>query len=129
MEELEHNRPFITRTEFLASAQAREAVETFHSLRRHTRNYSERALGSLIVSMTRDVSDLFTVFLFVREAGLSKMGPDGLLCPMPVVPLFETIEDLKASPRILDEFLSHKVTINSLEYVRQKRIGPSLCRM
>ena len=121
LEELEHNRPFLTRTEFVASDQAREAVETFHSLRRHTRNYSERALGSLIVSMTRSVTDLFTVFLFVREAGLSKMSSDGLVCPMPVVPLFETIEDLKESPRILDEFLSHRVTINCLEYVKQKR--------
>ncbi len=120
-EELEHNRPFITRTEFLPSEQAREAVETFHSLRRHTRNYSERALGSLIVSMTRNVTDLFTVYLFAREAGLSRMESDGLVCPMPVVPLFETIEDLKESPRILDEFLSHRVTVNSLEYVRQKR--------
>ena len=71
--------------------------------------------------MTRNATDLFTVFLFVREAGLSRMSPKGLLCPMPVVPLFETIEDLKESPRILDEFLSHKVTMNSLEYVRQKR--------
>ena len=120
-QELFHNRPFLTRSEFLGSDQAREAVETFHSLRRHTRNYSERALGSLIVSMTRSATDLFTVFLFVREAGLSKMSPEGLLCPMPVVPLFETIEDLKESPRILDEFLSHNVTISSLEYVRQKR--------
>jgi phosphoenolpyruvate carboxylase len=71
--------------------------------------------------MTRSATDLFTVFLFVREAGLSRMSPGGLLCPMPVVPLFETIEDLKESPRILDEFLSQRVTVNSLEYVRQKR--------
>ncbi len=120
-QELEHNRPFLTRTEFLHSEQAREAVDTFHSLRRHTRNYSERALGSLIVSMTRNVTDLFTVYLFVREAGLSRMDAKGLLCPMPVVPLFETIEDLKQGPRILDEFLSHQVTRNSLEYVMQKR--------
>ncbi len=120
-EELKHNRPFLTRTQFISSDQAKEAVDTFHSLRRHTRNYSERALGSLIVSMTRSATDLFTVFLFVREAGFSRMSPEGLLCPMPVVPLFETIEDLKESPRILDEFLSHKVTVNSLEYVRQKR--------
>lgn len=120
-EELIHNRPFLTGTAFIPSDQAREAVDVFHSLRRFTRNYSERALGSLIVSMTRSATDLFTVFLFVREAGLSKMSADGLLCPMPVVPLFETIEDLKESPRILDEFLSHKVTQNSLEYVRQKR--------
>jgi len=121
LEELGNNRPFISRTDFLPSAQAREAVDTFHSLRRHTRNYSERALGSLIVSMTRSARDLFTVFLFVREAGLSKRDSEGMICPMPVVPLFETIEDLKESPRILDEFLSHKVILNSLEYVREKR--------
>ena len=120
-EELEQNRPFNARTEFLSSEQARETVEVFHSLRRHIRNYSERALGSLIVSMTRNVTDLFTVFLLSREAGFSRMTPKGLVCPLPVVPLFETIADLKAAPEILDQFLSHKVTRSSLEYVREKR--------
>jgi phosphoenolpyruvate carboxylase len=120
-DELEQNRPFNARTEFLPSEQAREAVEIFHSLRRHTRAYSERALGSLIVSMTRNVSDLFTVFLLSREAGFSRVTPEGLVCPIPVVPLFETIVDLKAAPEILNQFLSHKVTRNSLEYVRKKR--------
>ena len=121
LEELNHNRPFITRTEFLESDQAKEAVNTFHSLADHIRIYSERALGSLIVSMTRKVTDLYTVYLFVREAGLSRHTPEGIVCPMPVVPLFETIEDLKKSPEILDEFLSHSVTKNSLEYVRNQR--------
>jgi len=121
LEELGNNRPFISRSDFLPSTQAREAVDTFHTLRRHTRNYSERALGSLIVSMTRSARDLFTVFLFVREAGLSKMDSGGMVCPLPVVPLFETIEDLKQSPGILDEFLSHKLTLQSLEHVRKKR--------
>ncbi|MDF1575567.1 MAG: phosphoenolpyruvate carboxylase [Bacteroidales bacterium] len=119
--ELEQNRPFNARTEFLPSDQAREAVEVFHSLRRHIRSYSERALGSLIVSMTRSVTDLFTVFLLAREAGFSRLTPGGLVCPVPVVPLFETITDLEAAPGILDQFLSHKMTRNSLEYVREKR--------
>jgi phosphoenolpyruvate carboxylase len=120
-DELNHNRPFITRTEYLKSDLAKEAVNTFHSLAKHIRGYSERALGSLIVSMTRKVSDLYTVYLFVREAGLSRLSEKGLVCPMPVVPLFETIEDLKKSPEILDEFLSHPVTKNSLDYVRNQR--------
>ena len=120
-EELSHNRPFITRTEFLESDEAREAVNTFHSLAEHIRIYSERALGSLIVSMTRKVTDLYTVYLFVREAGLSRLMPEGLVCPMPVVPLFETIDDLKESPGILDEFLKHPVTKNSLRYVMSRR--------
>ncbi len=119
--ELEQNRPFNARTEFLPSEQARETVEVYHSLRRHIRSYSERALGSLIVSMTRNVTDLFTVFLLSREAGFSRLTSGGLVCPIPVVPLFETIADLKAAPEILDQFLSHKVTRNSLEYVREKR--------
>ena len=119
--ELKHNRPFISRTDFLESEVAKEVVATFHSLADHVRIYSERALGSLIVSMTRKASDLFSVYLFVREAGLSRLTTDGLVCPMPVVPLFETIEDLKMSPVILDEFLEHPVTKNSLEYVRNQR--------
>jgi phosphoenolpyruvate carboxylase len=123
-EELAHNRPFITRPELLESDMARETVETFLTLAGHIRNYSERALGSLIVSMTRSEQDLFTVYLFVREAGLSRQTPRGMVCPLPVVPLFETIEDLRMSPGILDAFLSHPVTRNSLEYLRATRNRP-----
>jgi phosphoenolpyruvate carboxylase len=121
LKELEQNRPFNARTEFLSSENAMEAVEVFHSLRRHIRKYSERALGSFIVSMTRHEKDLFTVFLLSREAGFSRKTSDGLVCPIPVVPLFETIADLKASPNILDRFLSHKVSRNNLEYAMKKR--------
>ena len=121
LKELEQNRPFSARTEFLSSEKAMEAVEVFHSLRRHIRKYSERALGSIIVSMTRHEKDLFTVFLLSREAGFSKMTSEGLVCPMPVVPLFETIADLRESPHILDRFLSHDVSKNNLEYIRKKR--------
>jgi len=120
-EELTHNRPFISRTDLLQSEKAREVVKTFRTLGNHIRNYSERSLGSLIVSMTRNATDLFTVYLFVREAGMSQFDFGGLVCPLPVVPLFETIEDLKRSPEILDEFLSHPATKNSLEYIRQRK--------
>jgi phosphoenolpyruvate carboxylase len=124
LEELTQNRPFAARPDLLESERAREAVETFLTLAVHIRNYSERALGSLIVSMTRNEYDLFTVFLFVREAGLSKNAPGGMVCPVPVVPLFETIDDLKRSSAILDAFLSHPVTRNSLEFVRKSRNRP-----
>jgi len=121
LEELDQNRPFISRPDLLESDAAREAVQTFLTLAEHIRKCSERALGSLIVSMTRNVTDLLTVYLFVREAGLSGNSGKGMLCPMPVVPLFETIEDLKRSPEIMDEFLSHPLTRNSLEYIRESR--------
>ncbi len=125
LDELKHNRPFISRTDLLESEKAKEVVRTFGVLEKHIRNFSERSLGSLIVSMTRNACDLFTVYLFVREAGLSHFTSNGLVCPLPVVPLFETIEDLKKSPKILDEFLSNQATRNSLEYIRQCRNFPS----
>jgi phosphoenolpyruvate carboxylase len=121
LEELEQNRPFISRPDLLESESAREAVHTFLTLASHIRNCSERALGSLIVSMTRNVTDLLSVYLFVREAGLYKYSQKGMVCPMPVVPLFETIEDLKRSPDIMEKFLSHPLTKNSLEYIRESR--------
>jgi phosphoenolpyruvate carboxylase len=108
----------------LDSEKAREVVKTFRTLEKHIRNYSERSLGSLIVSMTRNATDLFTIYLFVREAGLSKFNKNGLICPLPVVPLFETIEDLKDSPKVLDEFLSHPATKNSLEYIQKRKNLP-----
>jgi len=121
LKELDQNRPFISRPDMLESEPAREAVQTFLTLAGHIRIWSERALGSLIVSMTRNTVDLLSVYLFVREAGLSGNSQQGMICPMPVVPLFETIEDLKKSPQIMDEFLSHPLTRNSLEYVKESR--------
>lgn len=124
IKELDNNRPFINRIDHLGSEQAQEAVKTFHTLSKYTRKYSERVLGSLIVSMTRNVHDLFSVYLFMREAGLSHYSKKGLVCPLPVTPLFETIEDLHNSPEILDEFLSHPLTKNSLVYIQKKRGWP-----
>ncbi len=124
MEELMHNRPFISRPDLLESEKAKEVVNTFRVLEAHIRNFSERSLGSLIVSMTRNAADLFTVYLFIREAGLSHFTDKGFVCPLQVVPLFETIEDLKKSPEILDEFLGHQATKNSLEHIRQRQNLP-----
>ncbi len=61
-------------------------------------------LGSLIVSMTRQVSDLLVVHLFAREAGL---WDEDRGCPLNVVPLFETLDDLHRAAGITREYLSH----------------------
>ena len=83
--------------------------------------YGSYALGSLIVSMTRKVEDLFTLYLLAREAGLFVKTDQGPACLLPIVPLFETIDDLEHAPEILGEFLAHPVTQNTLELqMRQK---------
>jgi phosphoenolpyruvate carboxylase len=62
------------------------------------------------------------VYLLVREAGLADVVDHRLVCPIPVAPLFETIDDLRGSVEILDQFLSHPVTKASLAF-QQKESG------
>jgi phosphoenolpyruvate carboxylase len=116
--ELGSSRPF-THPGMVSGKEAKAVVDNYQNLYKHILNYSDEAIGSLIVSMTHDVTDLLTVYLLEREAGLLQQTPEGLASILQVVPLFETIQDLKQSHVILDEFLSHPLTKNSLELQRQ----------
>jgi len=111
--ELLLSRPF-TLPGMLLENEAKATIDTYLLLSEHIKRYSDQGLGSLIVSMTRHVSDLFLVYLLQREAGLMLNTSEGLVSQLPVVPLFETIDDLVRSPHVLDEFLSHPLTKRSL---------------
>lgn len=97
-QELRSNRPFVV-SGTTVGPEADQVLACFQVLKEHCQRYGTDGIGSLIVSMTRGVSDLLAVFLFMREVGMQR----GLL---QVVPLFETIDDLKKSYLILDEYLS-----------------------
>lgn len=116
--ELNSNRPF-THPSMNLGNEARATIDSYRVVGEHLNKYGHYALGSLIVSMTRNVSDLLIVYLLEREAGLMVNSAEGLASRLPVVPLFETIEDLIHSHEILDQFLSHPVTKNSLQLQRK----------
>jgi len=118
-EELKYNRPFAHYTAEL-HAEANDVITCYRVLKKYIDNYSSRGLGSLIVSMTRNVSDLLIVFLLAREAGLTRMTGNGLACELEVVPLFETIDDLINSNKILDKFVSYGITRNTIQYLKEK---------
>ncbi len=122
--ELNSSRPFtLPGTELQPEAKA--SIDCFRVVNKHIRKYGDEAMGSIIVSMSRNISDLLLVYLLEREAGLMINTPDGLASQLPVVPLFETIEDLQNCSEIMDTFLSHPVTKNSLK-LQQKRTGKSI---
>ena len=118
-QELLSPRPF-THPDMKVGAEADAVLACYKVLLNHSKAYGTGGIGSLIVSMTRNASDLLAIYLFAREVGLMSPAGDGDACILPVVPLFETIEDLEKSPTILEEFLSHPVTQRSLEYRRKK---------
>jgi phosphoenolpyruvate carboxylase len=76
--------------------------------------------------MTRSVSDLLSVYLLAREAGLTAGGSDDAYCLLPVVPLFETIGDLERSTGIMDAFLSHPMTQRTLKARRDAGLTDGL---
>jgi len=91
--------------------------DCYKVLATHWENYSD-GLGSLIVSMTRQLSDLLLVHFFAREFGLvvNAKGGGGQLptCPLQVVPLLETLGDLDGGAEIVSAYLRHPVAQRSL---------------
>lgn len=112
-EELESPRPFL-HIDQSAGPEADAVRECYRVLVDHRRTRGPGA-GSLIVSMTRQLSDLLLVHLFAREAGLSEISGEKAVCPLQVVPLFETLDDLANGAGIVDDYLSHPAVKASLE--------------
>jgi len=100
--------------------QAEAVTSCLRVVAEEIRQNGAAGLGSLIVSMTRSVSDLLAVYLLAREAGLLVSTPEGLACELAVTPLFETIEDLEASEAILSAFVDHPLTRRTLARVHAR---------
>ncbi len=110
--ELLSTRPFL-HDDLRIGSEADDVLDTYRVLVRHRREWGNDGLGALIISMTRQLSDLLGVFLLAREAGLMDLTAEGLVCPLEVVPLFETMDDLDRSPGILKSYLEHPLTRRS----------------
>ena len=92
------------------SDATQETLDTVQTIPWAQQTLDAECIGSYILSMTRDVSALLMVYLLCKEAGLWTNGA----CPLSIVPLFETIRDLRRSATILDELFALPVVRRSL---------------
>ena len=104
--ELNSRRPFLA-PDVSVGPEADAVLSCYRVLKEYRDRFGLRGIGSLIVSMTRGVADLFAIYLFAREVGLWRETPEGPASEIHVVPLFETIEDLEAAPAIVADYLQH----------------------
>ncbi|MGE0406002.1 MAG: phosphoenolpyruvate carboxylase [Candidatus Korobacteraceae bacterium] len=118
--ELALPRPFIMPNSPL-SEEAEAVVGVLRLVRETMDRVGPRSIGSYIVSMTHSLSDLLDVYLLSREAGLMSNTPEGLVCEIPVTPLFETIDDLKRCGDLLAEFLDHPVVRRTLRHLQARQ--------
>ena len=115
------NPPWNTESALAAGPAAREVIGTYQVLGRHVESHGSDGVGLSIVSMTRDVSDLMAVHLFARVAGLRVSDEEGRrVCPLPVTPLFETLDDLERAPRVVSEFLQHPIAKKALRVLAHR---------
>ena len=121
VQELKTRRPLIP-GEMPFSATACETIETFRMLRLLQQEFGIKICKTYIISMTNFVSDVLEVLLLAQEAGL--YDPSTARTSVRIVPLFETVEDLKRAPEVMRELFELPLYRASLaggyEYTSEK---------
>jgi len=93
LRELGSKRPLFP-SQWEASDDVKEVLETCKVIAKH----SKHGFGIYIISMASEPSDVMAVQLLLQESGVN--------WPMPVAPLFETLDDLNNSPDVMRKLLS-----------------------
>jgi phosphoenolpyruvate carboxylase len=87
-----------------------ETLKLYRTMRRAARALGMDALGGNVISMTRYPSDLLNVLWLWQWSERTDGGkPCDAELRLPIVPLFETIADLRNAPNILAGALEHPV--------------------
>lgn len=111
-QELANPRPLIP-YEFKPSDDVTEVLNTCEVIA----DADPASLGSYVVSMASQPSDILAVMLLQKACGVTQ--------PLPVAPLFETLDDLERAPAVLTSLLSDASYIAAIGGVQHVMIGYS----
>ncbi len=123
--ELTGSRPLIPLRLVTYSPETADIIQTFRTIAAILEQLDPEVIESYIISGTAGMSDLLTVQLFAREAGLYHPGR---YCRLKIVPLFETDEDLKQAGAILDaclQFPAYRDNVRLHHNVQEVMLGYS----
>ncbi|EPS69811.1 hypothetical protein M569_04952 [Genlisea aurea] len=104
IKELKGKRPLVPPT-IEVSPDVKEVLDTF----RVSAELGSDSLGAYVISMASNASDVLAVELLQKDARLSVAGELGRPCPpgsLRVVPLFETVKDLREAGSVIRKLLS-----------------------
>ena len=105
--ELRNPRPLVRFSAELHEL-TQQTLDVFHTIRKTTR-IDKQAIGSIIISMTHDVSDMLEVLIIAKETGLWQLVNGKVTSGVDVVPLFETVEDLEQSATLMAQLYENPV--------------------
>ncbi len=103
LSELATGRPLASR--FLSySEQCRDEMAIFRTAAKIHRGLGPAAVPNYVISHGESVSDILEVMVLLKEAGLLRGGSAQM--DLNIVPLFETIDDLRNCGQIMDELFA-----------------------
>lgn len=102
----------LTRPGLKLSDETWHILHTFQAIRQARDEYGKRAVNSYIISMAHSLSDLLEVQFFCKEFGLDDL---------PIVPLFETIDDLHNCTNVLEQAFTHPTYSTYLEQCQRQQ--------
>lgn len=100
LENLLRDPRVLPRQSLKLSEETRHILDTFDAIRQAQAEFGEQAITCYIISMARTVSDLLEVQFFCKEAGITNL---------PIVPLFETIDDLRSCTDVLEQAFTNPI--------------------
>ena len=102
--EINNPRPLAGKTTVLSEGTDR-TLETFDAIRKAQERYGRQIIESYVISMTESPSDVLAAAVLAKEAGLLDMA--GGEARIGIVPLVETIDDLRNSGNLLEQLLEN----------------------
>jgi phosphoenolpyruvate carboxylase len=98
------------------SEESRNVLETFERIRRAKEDFSGIPVETFVLSMAHHASDVLSVQLLSRRAGLLEVDESGRCTAnyLRVTPLFETVDDLQRAPEVLHYLLEDPFYRSSL---------------
>jgi len=98
------------------SEEANRVMETFDGIRRAKEGFSEPPVETFVLSMAHHASDVLSVQLLARRAGLLEVDERGRCTEnyLRITPLFETVDDLRRAPEVLRQLLGDPFYRSSL---------------
>ena len=100
---------------FGVSEEARELLDLLYLARETLDGPDPQSVGTFILSMTKSSSDILGLYLLAKYCGLFSDDTSSESCRLRVVPLFETIDDLRAGPSIMKKLFAIDVVQNSIK--------------
>ncbi len=104
-EEIESRRPLTAQLNF--SDLTNETISLFRLIASAQQRIGSSSIHNYVISMTESESDVLEVLMLASDAGL--------FGELDVVPLFETVDDLKTAPEIMSRLFSNTTYRKHLE--------------